>query len=75
MSENELLLQTLAHINASLAALDVRLNRLDEADSDRRAAIAVLQERTDKNVMMAAASMVGAVLLGLIKALDWFSGR
>ena len=75
MSDNELLLQTLTNLQASLAALNVRLDKFSEESASHGEAIARLEERTERNVLGILLSVVGALAVGLVQAVDWFKGR
>lgn len=73
--ENGFLLQTLQNLNASIIALNARLDKMDEVDSQHGVDIAVLQDRASRNAVTAITSLVGALGLALIKAMDFLSGK
>lgn len=75
MSDNELLMQTLANLSANIAALNVRLDHFNEDSKNHGERLSRLEERTDKNALGVLGSLAGAGAIGLIQVIDWLKGR
>lgn len=75
MSDNELLMQTLADLRASIAALNIRLDNMGDLGRDQARMIARLEERTDRNTLGMIGSILGAGAVVIIQVLDWIRGH